>query len=160
MPRAALLALMVVMVAPAAACVTPRQNRQDSLVRIAHEYNDGLRWGRYQDVTAHLAADEAERFLARTGRLGDDFEMADDEVSSINFKDGGTSADVSVDFTWYNQRRGLVRRTIVAQEWRFGDGRWVCAAQRRVRGDRFPLFPEPIAESLPPSAASAPPSAR
>ena len=74
-------ALLVTLVAAGIACVTPAQNRQDSLVRIAHEYNDGLRWGRYQDVTAHLAADEAERFLARTGALGDDFEMADDEVA-------------------------------------------------------------------------------
>jgi hypothetical protein len=154
MSRAALLVLMVLAVAPAGACVTPAQNRQDSLVRIAHEYNDGLRWGRYQDVTAHLATDEAQKFLARTGNLGDDFEMADDEVASIAFRDGGTRADVSVDLTWYNQRRGLVRKTVIAQDWRFGDGRWVCTAQRRVRGDRFPLFPEPIADaSLTPTPA-------
>ena len=129
------------------ACITPAQSRQDSLVRITHQYNDGLRWGRYQDVTPHLAAEEAERFLARTGVLADDFEMADDEVASINFRDGGTRADVTVDFTWYNQRRSLVRRTLVGQDWRFRDGRWVCAAQRRLRGDRFPLIPEPIADA-------------
>jgi len=153
MPRAewALWASWFTLAAAAIGCVTPTQNRQDSLVRIVHEYNDGLRWGRYQDVTAHLAADEAERFLARTGALGDDFEMADDEVAAINFKDGGTRADVTVDFTWYNQRRSLVRRTFVAEEWRFQDGRWVCAAHRRVRGDRFPLITEPIAEASPPS---------
>lgn len=128
-----------------AGCVTPSQNRQDALIRITHQYNDGLRWGRYQDVVAHLAADEAQRFLARTGALADDFEMADDEVSSITFSEAGLRADVTVDFTWYNQRRSLLRRTLVAQEWRFTEGRWLCATQRRLRGDRFPLIPEPVA---------------
>lgn len=97
-------------------------------------------------MTVHLAADEAERFMARKNGLGDDFEMADDEVVSIHFKDGGTRAEVTVDFTWYNQRRALVRRTVVAQDWHFRDGRWVCAAQRRLRGDRLPLIPEPMAQ--------------
>lgn len=132
-------------------CLAPAQNRQDALVRITREYNNGLRWRRYQDVTAHLAADEAERFLNRASNLSDDFEMADDEVASIRFQDGGTRAEVTVDFTWYNQRRALVRRTVVGQDWRYRDGRWVCAAQRRLRGDRFPLFPEPVADA--PAAA-------
>ncbi|MEO8213017.1 MAG: hypothetical protein ABI560_07485, partial [Myxococcales bacterium] len=87
----------------------------------------------------------ATRFLARTGTLADDFEMADDEVSSITFTDAGLRADVIVDFTWYNQRRSLLRRTLVAQEWRFTEGRWLCTTQRRLRGDRFPLIPEPVA---------------
>ena len=135
----------------AGGCVTPSQNRQDALIRVAHDYNDGLRWGRYDHVTPHLAMDEAERFLARTGALADDFEMADEEIAAIEFSEGGTRADVKVDFTWYNQRRSLVRRTLVTEEWRFHDGRWFCAAQRRVRGDRFPLVVEPLA-----AAAAAP----
>jgi hypothetical protein len=131
----------------AVGCVTPAQNRQDGLIRITREYNDGLRWRRYQDVTPHLATDEAQRFLARTAALSDDFEMADDEISSVTFQDNGMRADVAVEFTWYSQRRALVRRTLVAQDWRFQEGRWVCAAQRRVRGDRFPLIPEPMTAS-------------
>lgn len=135
-------AMLVLLGAAVAGCMTPSQNRQDALVRITHEYNNGLRWGRYQDVTAHLAADEAQRFLARADRAGDDFEMADAEITAIGFKDGGTGADVVVDFTWYNQRRALVRKTRVGEEWRYRDGRWLCVAQRRLGGDRFPLVAE------------------
>jgi hypothetical protein len=142
--------LLALLSVPLGACMTPAQNRQDALVRITHEYNAGLRWGRYRDVTAHLAAEEAERFLARASALEDDFEVADEEVASINFRDAGMSADVTVDFTWYNQRRSLVRRTVIGQSWRFDGGRWVCTAQRRLRGDRFPLVPEPIAQAARP----------
>ncbi|MBC8132675.1 MAG: hypothetical protein H7X95_06810 [Deltaproteobacteria bacterium] len=155
MPRIALVVLCGG-VALVAGCVTPSQNRQDNLIRITRQYNDGLRWGRYQDVVAHLAADEAAKFLARTGSLADDFEMADHEVTSISFKDQGMRAEVTVDFTWYNLRRSLLRKTLVGQDWRFVEGRWICAVQRRVRGDRFPLVPEQIAEVAPSQPAPSP----
>lgn len=153
MSRAMIATLLLGALALAFSCATPAQNRRDALVKIAREYNDGLRWRRYQDVTPHLSADEARAFLARAGALGDDLQMADQEVSSIRFEEDGLRAAVIVQFTWYNQRRGLVRTTTVAEDWRYGDGRWICAAQRRVSGDRFPLVPEPIAAAAP----SAPP---
>jgi hypothetical protein len=132
-------------------CISPAQNRQDALFRIAHEYNDGLRWGRYDQVTPHLASGEAARFLARTGALGDDFEMADEEVAGIRFADAGMRADITVSFSWYNQRRSLLRQAVVSQDWRYTDGRWICVEQRRVRGDRLPLFPEPMAVATTPT---------
>lgn len=147
MSRAMIATLLLGALALAFSCATPGQNRREALVKTAREYNDGLRWRRYQDVTPHLAADEAQAFLARSAALGDDLQMADQEVSSIRFDDDGLRAAVTVQFTWYNQRRALVRTTIVAEDWRYNDGRWICAAQRRVSGDRFPLVPEPIAEA-------------
>jgi hypothetical protein len=135
----------------AAGCFTPAQRRQETLTRVVREYNDGLRWRRYEQVTPHLSAGEAERFLARTGKLGDDVEMADQEVTSIRFADDQRRAAVTVELTWYEVRRALVRRTVVEQDWRFEDGRWICATQRRVRGEPFPLFPD-----SPPAAPAAP----
>ena len=155
MSRAMVATLLLGVVALAFACATPAENRREGLVKSAREYNDGLRWRRYQDVTPHLAADEAQAFLVRAGALGDDFQMADQEVSSIRFENDGLRAAVTVQFTWYSQRRGLVRSTVVSQDWRYGEGRWLCAAQRRLSGDRFPLVPEPLA-----AAVSAPPSPR
>lgn len=149
MSRAMVATLILGLVALALSCATPAENRRDALLRISREYNEGLRWRRYQDVTPHLATEEAERFLARTGALGDDFQMADEEMSSIRFEDDGRRAAVTVQFTWYQQRRALVRTTVVAQEWRFQDGRWLCTAQRRISGDRFPLVPEPLAVAAP-----------
>lgn len=149
MSRAMVATLILGLLALAFSCATPAENRRDALLRISREYNEGLRWRRYQDVTPHLATEEAERFLARTGTLGDDFQMADEEMSSIRFEDDGRRAAVTVQFTWYQQRRALVRTTVVAQDWRFQDGRWVCTAQRRISGDRFPLVPEPLAVAAP-----------
>lgn len=124
-------------------CYTPSQSRQDGLVRIAHEYNDGLRWRRTAQIAPHLPPEDAAAFLARLDNLGDDFEMADYEVTAITFVDAGNGAEVTVDFTWYNQARSLVRHTVVAQRWDYRDGQWLCVKQVRARGDRFPLVTEP-----------------
>ena len=101
---------------------------------------------------------EAAIFLARLDDLGDDFQMADYEVTGITFTDGGNGAEVSVDFTWYNQARSLLRHTVVAQTWAFRDGEWLCLKQVRARGDRFPLVTEPMRPS--PDAATVPPPPR
>jgi hypothetical protein len=124
-------------------CITPAQNRQDALVRIVHEYNDGLRWKRYDRVTAHLAEAEALRFLKTSAALGEEFEMADEEVVVIEpLGDDGLRAAVTVNFSWYNQRRALLRKAVVLEDWRFRGGRWLCDGQRRVQGDGFPLASE------------------
>lgn len=126
-----------------AGCITPAQNRRDGLIRVVHEYNDGLRWKRYERVTSHMAEAEAVRFLKASAALGEDFEMADQEVVVIEpIGTEGLQAAVTVNFSWYNQRRALLRKAVVLEDWRFRDGRWVCDAQRRVRGDGFPLFSE------------------
>jgi hypothetical protein len=153
MSRAMIATLLLGAAALAFSCATPGQNRREALVKSAREYNEGLRWRRVQDVTPHLAADEAQAFLARLGALGEDFQMADHEVSFVRFEEEGLRAAVTVQFTWYSQRRALVRNTTIAEDWRYSDGRWICAAQRRVGGDRFPLVPEPIAVAAPPSTA-------
>jgi hypothetical protein len=162
--RAAWLVVVVACLASLAGapsgCFTPAQRREDSLVRVAREFNDGIRWRRNQDVVAHLTAEEGERFVARARAVGEDIEVADQEVASIRFLEGGKSAVVTVDLTWINTRRALVHKTVVAQQWRLQDGRWICAEQRRVHGERFPLVPEPAAaEGGAPAVPGAAPAA-
>lgn len=152
-PVFALLAL-VALVATGAACITPAQNRKDALIRVVHEYNDGLRWKRYDRVTPHLATDQAYRFLKTTNALGDDYQMADEEVVVIEpVGDDGLRAAVTVNFAWYNQRRALLQKAVVLEDWRFRDGRWLCDGQRRVQGDGFPLFSEADPPRTPEPAA-------
>lgn len=138
----------------AAGCITPAQNRRDALVRVVHEYNDGLRWKRYDRVTSHLAAAQAEHFLKVSNALGDDYQMADQEVVVIEpVGDDGTRASVTVNFAWYNQRRALLQKAVVVEDWRFTDGRWICDGQRRVQGDGLPLFSEADPRRTPVPAA-------
>ena len=135
-------------------CLSGAQRRQETLSRASREFAEGLRWGRYDQVASHLSAEEARLFSQRLGYVGPELAMADAEITSINLADDATHATVIADFSWYNQRKALVRAATVQQDWEWHDGRWLCVRQRRLRGDRFPLVPEPL--MTPPPSGSSP----
>jgi hypothetical protein len=135
-------ALAALPIVTASSCMAPAQRRQDSLMKSAREFNDGLRWGRDQDVAPCLTTAEALALATRKADLGEDFVMADEEVKSIQIVPGAEKATVVAEFTWYNLRRALVRKSTVEQKWEWIDGRWLVTEQRRTHGDRFPLVPE------------------
>jgi len=137
-------------------CLSGTQRRQETLARASREFTEGLRWGRYDQVASHLSAEEARLFSQRLGYVGPELAMADAEITSINLADDATHATVIADFSWYNQRKALVRSATLQQEWAWQDGRWLCVSQRRLRGDRFPLVPEPLATPTPADPPSAP----
>ena len=125
--------------------MAPTQRREDSLIRDARQFNDDLRWGRYDTLSASLTREEAPLFMARVNELGDDLQIADFEVTAIHFGPDSQSASVTVTFQWYSKRASMLHATVLDQHWEFRAGHWVVALQRRVHGDRFPLVPEPVA---------------
>jgi hypothetical protein len=126
------------------ACLAPTARREDTLVREARTFNDDLRWARYDQLSASLPADEAQRFLARAHAVGDDLVLADYEVTSINFAPNSQAATVAVTVQWYSRSATTLHSTTLEQRWEVRDGRWLVARLRRVRGDRFPLVAEPV----------------
>jgi hypothetical protein len=127
-----------------ASCIAPAQRRQDSLLKTAREFNDGLRWGRDDGVTSCLTAVEAHNLQMRKTDLGDDFVMADQEVKSMQIAPGAEKATVIAEFTWFNQRDAVVQKSTIEEKWTWMEGRWMVTSQRRIRGDRFPLVPEAL----------------
>lgn len=91
--------------------------------------------------------------------VDEDLVMADYEVTTIKFLSGSQAATVDVKLEWYTKTEPSVRRATLQQRWEHRGGRWMMIKQRRVRGDRFPLVPEPVAApAAEPGKASPPPS--
>ncbi len=128
-------------------CLTPSQRREDTLVREARMFNDDFRWQRYDQLAVSLPSEEAQLFLARANAVGDDLVMADFEVTSIKFASKSDAATVLVKFDWYTRRQGTLRSTTLEQKWEMQGGKWMVTKQRRLRGERLPLIPEPVAET-------------
>jgi hypothetical protein len=59
---------------------------------------------------------------------------------------GSEAAAVDVKLEWYKKSDPTVRQSTLQQRWELHNGRWMMIKQRRARGDRFPLVPEPAAE--------------
>lgn len=135
-------ARVLLLCAAVAGCFAPAQQKQDTAIRTIRQFNDDLRWARYDNAARDLAVDEAAAFLARARLAGGDLVIADQEITSIEFGADDT-ATVGVSFDWYNKRDMLVRSTSLVQRWALRDGRWQVTAQRRSGGARFPLVTEP-----------------
>jgi hypothetical protein len=137
--------LILALVLLTSSCVmTPTQRREDTLIREARGFNDDLRWGRYEQMHLSLPPEEAALLSSRAAALGDDMVIADYEVTSISFAPGSEAATVIVKFDWYSKRFNIVKNSTVEQKWEQQGGQWLVVKQRRLRGERFPLIPEPL----------------
>lgn len=138
-------------------CMTPTQRREDDLVHNARMWNDDFRWARWDIVGQSLTPEENALFQERKNLVGNDLVIADYEVTSVRFAQGSQSATVEVSLEWYRKSDPTVRQATLQQRWEQRAGRWMMIKQRRVRGDRFPLVPEPADEkAAPPSPTKAP----
>lgn len=139
----------------ALACMTPTQRREDDLVHDARMWNDDFRWARWDIVGQSLTPEENALFQERRNLVGNDLVIADYEVTSVHFLPGSHAALVEVSLEWFRKSDPSVRQATLQQRWEQRSGRWMMIKQRRARGDRFPLVPEPAGEKSapPPSAA-------
>ncbi len=127
-------------------CMSPGQRREDDLLRDARMFNDDFRWGRWDILGQSMTPEENALFQERKNLVDDNLVLADYEVTSVKFLQGSQAATVDVKLEWYKKSDPIVRQATLQQLWEFRGGRWMMIKQRRVRGDRFPLVPEPSSE--------------
>ena len=118
---------------------------RDKVTEAAREYNDGVRWGKYDQAAKHVLRDKRDAFVERHKALEDELEIADYELTQIDIDKSKkpTKVTARVDYTWTLKRRGLVEKTTTEQQWEERDGEWVVAREERVKGAPLSLFDEP-----------------
>ena len=148
------LASGLILAAGLAACFTPSQRREDELMHNARQWNDDFRWGRWDVLGQSMTSEENAFFQERRRLIEADLVMADYEVTAVKFLESSEAATVDARIEWYTKSEPSVRQTSFQQRWERRAGRWMMIKQRRVRGDRFPLVPEPDSEPGAPPATS------
>jgi hypothetical protein len=119
-------------------------------------WNDDFRWGRWDIVGQSMAPEENARFQERRNLVDADLVIVDYEVTSVHFLQNSDAATVDAMIEWYKKSDPNVRHTNLQQRWEQRTGRWMMIKERRVRGDRFPLVPEPAGEKGSPPPAGEP----
>jgi len=127
-------------------CMTPGQRREDDVVRDARMFSDDFRWGRWDILGQSMTPEENALSQARKNLVDTDLAIVDYEVTAVKFMPGSEAATVDVKLEWYKKSDPTVRQATLQQRWELRNGRWMMIKQRRSRGDRFPLVPEPAAE--------------
>jgi hypothetical protein len=140
----------------AAGCLTASQRREEDLTTTARFWNDEFRWARWDSVGQSMTPEENALFQERRHLVEADLVLVDYEVTAIHFLEQSRAATVDVTLQWYMKSDPNVRQCSLQQRWEHRGGRWLMFKQRRVRGDRFPLVPEPAAEQGAPAPAAAP----
>jgi len=136
--------------ATAFGCMTPGQRREDDLIRDARMFNDDFRWGRWEVLGQSMTPEENALFQARKNLVDKDLVIVDYEVVGVRFMDKSEAATVDVKLEWYKKNDPSVRQATLQQRWELRNGHWMMIKQRRSRGDRFPLVPEPATEKASP----------
>jgi hypothetical protein len=150
------LALAGLLLASAVGCLTATQRREEDLLSSARLWNDDFRWGRWEIVGQSMPPEENALFQERRKLVDEDLVIADYEVTAIHFVRQSQAATADVKIEWYNKSEPTVRHATLQQRWENRGGRWMMIKQRRVRGDRFPLVPEPAEEQPASPSAEAP----
>ena len=116
----------------------------DQITTAAREYNEDVRWGRYDKAAKHVPADTRQRFIDKHANLDDDLEIADFEMSSVEVDKKKQTATARIDYTWSLKTRGIVEKTTTKQKWERKDSEWILASEERVKGAPLVLFEEPM----------------
>jgi hypothetical protein len=114
----------------------------DQVTNAAREYNNDVRWGRYEQAATHVPSDRRARFVEKRTQLDDELEIADFELVNIVIDKKKETASARVDYTWLLKERGIVEKTTTRQSWERRDGVWVVAEEVRLKGAPLSLFDE------------------
>jgi hypothetical protein len=133
MTRRAALGLLALLLLAACGAEGP----QDKLRHSAFLFNDGLRWGRYQEVLPRVDPAAREHFMELHAEWGDKVQISDVEPVQYVFSEDGERADVTVQFTWYRIDELVVQTTRTTQHWEQRDGEWIMIGEEHVAGTPF-----------------------
>jgi hypothetical protein len=116
---------------------------RDRVTVATREYNDGVRWARYDRAVVYVPDVKRAHFLERHKALEDELEFADCEVIDLDLDKKNARAVSHVEYTWTLKREGLLKKTAVEQVWVERNGRWIVDSETRTKGSPLPLFDEP-----------------
>lgn len=132
------LAMLVGLAALTGACM-PKQNKLAPLQDAIGTYNDGIKWERFTAAAAHVQAAERDDFLDERDGLSKYLRITGYDIVRVDLAPGSkTAADVVIKFEWYDDRKGTLRQSHVAQTWEQEKGRWWVVKEALLRGDEMP----------------------
>ncbi len=115
----------------------------DQVSIAAREYNQDVRWGRFDKAAKHVPVDTRDRFIAKHSNLEDELEIADFEMSGVEVDKSKKAATARIEYTWSLKTRGIVEKTTTKQRWERRDSEWVLASEERIKGAPLVFFDEP-----------------
>jgi hypothetical protein len=121
---------------------------REQVLVAAREYNDGVRWGKFEQAANRVPKDQRKKFFEKHRGLEEELEFADYELTAVDVDKSDkkhVKVTAQVDYTWSLKREGLVQKTSTKQHWEEQNSEWVLVREERFKGAPLTLFEEPTA---------------
>jgi len=128
-----------------AACGAPQVRPEEDLTESIRQFNEGIRWGRYEVAASSIPPKERSKFIDEMDERATDIKITDYEIMNVEAH-GPREARVQLKLTWYKDPENIVRETSATQTWERHGKIWMMVDETRLRGAEMPGLAEKVTE--------------
>ncbi len=110
---------------------------KEKLSKISYNFNEGLRWGRYNDVMPVVDNGTIDSFTKMHKEWGKVVKVSGIETLQTMYDAKTKKAQVTNKYVWYRSNEMVVHETVTVQNWEYIDGRWRMMAEEYQSGEPF-----------------------
>ena len=114
-----------------------QQGRSEKLREAIYYFNEGVRWGRIQDVLSRLDPEGQAHFVEMHRDFGKNLQVTNCEVVDTQMDLEQGKAKIGVKLTWYRLDEMVVKETILTQFWEERDHEWLMVTEEFQSGQAF-----------------------
>src|SRR5438128_1381964 len=130
--RATLFTLMLGL----AACGGPQRD-SDTLQESILNYNEGVRWERFENAAVSLPPKLRSEFVDEMDQRAKDLNISQYDIVRVD-KPTKKTAKVHLKIAWFKDSEGTLRETHTIQTWERHGKAWWMVEETRLRGDEMP----------------------
>jgi hypothetical protein len=126
--------LLSVLIALSSACGATMRTPEAVLEEQLQAFHGHMLWGRFDDASTFVAEEERARFLGMHDELGDEYDVTEFEVQSVDVAPGGESATVEVWMQSYRLPSTRIDEGTWRETWLYNkDARtWQLTSRERI----------------------------
>lgn len=87
-------------------------------------FHINMRWARWEHASDQVHEAYRQEFLGRYEELGDDFQIVDMDLKSVEIVDEGFAAIIEVEQEWHQLPSTVIEKERFVERWVYSDGRW------------------------------------
>ena len=124
-------------------CGAAQSHPEDDLAESIRQFNDGVRWGRYEIAASSIPPPQRAQFVDDMDERGDDLKITDYDIVKVD-PHGSREARVQIKIGWYKTSEGTVHETHAQQLWERQGKTWLMVEEKRLRGTEMPGLSESV----------------
>lgn len=129
-------ALSICLVLGLAACGGPQRD-SDTLQESILNYNEGVRWERFERAAVSLPPKLRSTFVDEMDQRAKDLNISQYDIVQVD-KPTKKTAKVHIKVAWFKDSEGTLRETHTVQTWERHGKMWWMVEETRLRGDEMP----------------------